>query len=148
MNTWVLRFVVIYDMGPPPSRHNAASSVTVTAFIWLTFKVWLLQIGRELVTFISAPRQSVSLNDNSRAHIVRVEAFDYPCGCPRKKANCCSALLSTFLVPSRALVSRSSHLNNRRLLCDSQCRHSPPLFLTLYNAQHLAKRKMDRIEVS
>lgn len=62
--------------------------------------------GRELVTFISSQRQSVVLNDNSRAHIVKVEAFDYPFGCPRRKANCCSALLSTFgPVPSRALAS-------------------------------------------
>lgn len=101
----VPRSVVIYGMGLPPSEHNAASSVTVTTFIWLTFKVRFPQIVGEPVTFISSPRQSVSLNDDGRAHIVKVEAFDYPCGCPRKKANCCSALLSTFPVPSRALVS-------------------------------------------
>ena len=40
---------------------------------------------RELVTFIISPTQSVVLNDNSRAHILKVEAFDYPCGCPRRE---------------------------------------------------------------
>lgn len=102
----VPRLVVIYDTGLDPSKHTTATSVTVTTFIWITFKVRLLYWERELVTFISSPRQSVVLNDNSRSHIVKVEAFDYPCGCPRRKANCCSARLSTFgPVPSRALVS-------------------------------------------
>lgn len=103
----VQRVVFIYDTALCLSKHTATSSVTVTTFIWLTFKVRLLDCASELVTFISSLRQSVVLNDKSRAHIVKVEAFYYPCGCPRRKANCSSALFSTFgPVLSRALVSQ------------------------------------------
>lgn len=101
----------------------------------------------ELATFIGSPRQSVVLNDNGRAHMFKLKPSITPVGALVGRLTA-ALLRSAHLAPFLQELSSpsSSHLNNHQLLSGSVLRHSPPPFLTLYNAQHRAHRQWTELK--